>query len=258
MWSWGGNSFGQLGDGTTTDRFVPTQIGTETNWKTVSAGDYHTLAVRTDGTLWAWGNNTHAQLGIGTTGGDVLNPVQVDTNTDWNTVTANLTTSYATTTDGSLVLWGEFAGTVLLYPISGGPKGWRHFPSEESSVMGLRSDGSLWAWGANDYGQLGTGGTTFEPGEVQVGSATNWAIVAAFKRSHGRRPQGRHLWAWGHNSSGQLGDGTTTDRHTPTRIGTASNWKWVAAGGDHTLAVRTDGTLWAWGSNSSGQLGERG
>ena len=68
LWAWGRNEVGQLGDGTTTNRFVPVQIGTATNWESVSSGWYHTLALRTDGSLWVWGgNNDYGQLGNGTT-----------------------------------------------------------------------------------------------------------------------------------------------------------------------------------------------
>jgi hypothetical protein len=76
LWAWGDNSSGQLGDGTTTNKSSPTQVGTVTNWSTISAGDSHTVAIKTDGTLWAWGDNSRGQLGDGTTT-NRLSPVQL-------------------------------------------------------------------------------------------------------------------------------------------------------------------------------------
>ena len=67
LWAWGRNDYGQLGDGTNTNKNVPTQIGTDTNWKLIAAGDNHTMAIKDNGTLWAWGRNNYGQLGDGTT-----------------------------------------------------------------------------------------------------------------------------------------------------------------------------------------------
>ncbi len=130
---------------------------------------------------------------------------------------------------------------------------------------GIGTDGSLWTWGWNDVGQLGDGSTTPVSVPHQVGSATDWSVVAA---SSGFDPStttgGMHsaaikadgsLWTWGRNDHGQLGDGTEVDRHTPTQVGTGSTWMAVQCGAQHTLALRTDSTLWSWGYNHNGQLG---
>jgi alpha-tubulin suppressor-like RCC1 family protein len=65
VWAWGNNAFGQLGNGTTTSSSVPVQVGTATNWASIAAGDFHTVAVRADGTLWTWGDNSQGQLSTG-------------------------------------------------------------------------------------------------------------------------------------------------------------------------------------------------
>ena len=87
LWAWGSNSSGQLGDGTTINKYSPVQIGTDTNWKSVATGDLHTVGLKTDGTLWAWGWNWNGQLGDGTTI-QRNSPVQIGTATNWQSVAA--------------------------------------------------------------------------------------------------------------------------------------------------------------------------
>jgi hypothetical protein len=123
-------------------------------------------------------------------------------------------------------------------------------------TIGLKNDGTLWAWGWNLYGQLGDGTTTDRYTPVQIGTDTNWtAIAAGSGHTIGLKNDGT-LWAWGYNYYGQLGDGTTTDRYTPVQVGTDTNWTAIAAGDNHTIGLKSDGTLWAWGYNNYGQLGD--
>ena len=132
--------------------------------------------------------------------------------------------------------------------------------------ISIRTDGTLWTWGHNNFGQLGLGDTTNRLVPTRVGTDTNWSrVVAGADHSLAIKTDGT-LWAWGANDYGKLGLGDSTenrqflpfvnnDRKSPTRVGTDTNWSRVVAGADHSLAIRTDGTLWAWGSNVEGQLG---
>jgi alpha-tubulin suppressor-like RCC1 family protein len=130
--------------------------------------------------------------------------------------------------------------------------------------VALRADGTLWAWGRNNNGQLGLG--TFTSVALgtntpqRVGTNSDWqAIAAGTFHTVALRADGT-LWAWGANVAGQLGIGTfTTDApggiSTPQRVGTDADWQVITAGAGHTVALRADGTLWAWGNNYGGALG---
>ena len=123
-------------------------------------------------------------------------------------------------------------------------------------VIGIKFDGTLWAWGYNANGQLGDGTTTQRTSPVQIGSDTNWASVAVGSNHSVAIKSTGTLWAWGNNANGQLGDGTTTQRTSPVQIGSDTNWASVACGYVHTMAIKTTGTLYAWGQNGGGQFGE--
>jgi alpha-tubulin suppressor-like RCC1 family protein len=125
-----------------------------------------------------------------------------------------------------------------------------------SQTFVLRSDGTLWATGANTYGQLGLGDTVQRTSLTQVGGDRDWLTVTCGGGHTLALKQDGSLWAWGFNFMGQVGDGTTTNRLLPVRVGAANDWVAAAGGMTHTLAVKSDGSLWAWGSNGSGQLGD--
>jgi len=265
LWTWGENRFGQLGDGSTTNRNTPTRIGRETNWASVTAGNDYTLAIKADGSLWAWGNNFSGQLGDGTSGpfNRRLTPTRIGTATNWISVSAGSDYTVAIRSDGSLWVWGRktvkyFGHIIQDYGSTptriGIASNWLSVSAGWSHTLAIRTDGSLWAWGENNFGQLGDGTTNNHTSPVRVGNATNWALISAgHDHSLAVREDGS-LWAWGQNNIGMLGDGTTINRLIPTRIGTSLNWTNVSAGQFRSLAIRSDGSLWAWGDLFVGTL----
>ena len=271
LWAWGDNVYGQLGYNAAYIYNPPTQVGTATTWKSVSVGANHVLAVRTDGTLWAWGRNRYGQLGTGSTlpasaVQDV--PVQVGTATTWASVQASSDFSLALRTDGTLWSWGYGLNgqlglgttTTQLEPTQVGTASWRSLAAGSivgsSHAVAIRTDGTLWAWGLNTFGALGTGNTNSANAPVQVGTATTWkSLSVSFYHSLATRTDGT-LWAWGYNYQYVLGVGNTTTQLSPVAVGVGANWQEVSTGPYTTLALRADGSLWAWGYNNFGQFGD--
>jgi len=239
--------------------------GTESSWSSVAAGYYHSLAIKTDGSLWAWGLNGNGQLGLGDDD-DRSSPVQVGgEETTWSSVAAGGHYSLAIKNDGSLWAWGRNDDGQLgngtqtneSSPVQiGGETAWSSVVAGGYHSLAIKNDGSLWAWGLNDDGQLGDGTNENRLSPVQIGGETAWSsVVAGGYHSLAIKNDGS-LWAWGRNFFGQLGDGTQTNESSPVQIGGETAWSSVAAGGAHSLAIKNDGSLWAWGSNGGGQLGD--
>jgi len=223
LWAWGSNKLGRLGDGTTVDRVNPVRILSDV--ASVSAGSSHALAIKENGSLWAWGWNAEGQLGDGTSRQRLL-PVEIMKNT-------------AAVSAG---------GGYNIRPASGGGE----ITSESAFSVAIKTDGSLWAWGDNTYGQLGNGSTRRQLSPVEI--MKDVVVVSAGAAHTMAIKKDGSLWAWGCNAYGQLGDGSTRDKFSPVEI--MKDVAAVSAGGAHTVAVKKDGTLLAWGWNVDGQLGD--
>jgi alpha-tubulin suppressor-like RCC1 family protein len=292
LYTWGGNSVGQRGDGTTVARSVPTPVGTAaSDWESVAvAGNAfidvtppilpffetgHSCGIRTSGTLWCWGSNYFGQLGVGFLDGvrEKSLPTRVGTNADWVSVSAGGSHTCGIRAVLRLWCWGRNSAgqlgdgtTTDNFPVRvagawrsvalGGSEFLEAVGDTSAYSCGIQTSGLLWCWGDNDDGQLGDGTTVERHSPVPIGAQTDWQSVA-LGRAHtcGIRSPGT-LWCWGDNSRGQLGDGTTVDSLSPVRIGTESDWQSVESGALHTCGIRSPGTLWCWGRNLYGQLGD--
>ena len=153
-------------------------------------------------------------------------------------------------------------GTALLLPTtaqaSQGPastRSWVQVATGLNHTCGILDDGTLWCWGDNSAGALGTGDNRSHLTPAQVGTDTNWSSVTTNGFHTCAIKTDTTLWCWGDNNWGEVGDGTSGNiRTVPVQVGIAG-WAGVSLGRLHTCAVRIDGTLWCWGINDSGQLG---
>ena len=269
MWCWGNNTDGQIGDGSTTIRAVPVQVGAGSSWATVSAGGRHTCARQTNNTLWCWGQNYRGQVGDGTTS-QRLTPTQVNADVNWTSLVTGSAHTCALKTTGTLWCWGgngdAYAlGTNLGSEVNvptqiGSNTTWSSLSSSATgaTTCATRTNNTLWCWGANYTGQVGIGTADPEYGVMitQVGVATTWSQVSNGGGHTCAVQTDGSLWCWGANSSGQLGLGTTVDQYSPVRVGVGNSWAAVAAGANSTCARRVDSTLWCWGANDLGQVGD--
>jgi len=263
LWAWGFNQYGQLGDGSTTNRSTPVQVGLATNWVSVAMGNFHGLGLRADGTLWAWGGNGSGQVGDGSTT-NRSTPVQVGTATDWVSIAAGYQHSLAIKRDGTLWSWGYVGfgqlgngGATPTVPTQvGTATNWVSVTAGQDHTLGLQANGTLWGWGSNGGGQFGDGTTTNRSTPWQCGTATNWQTINSGPYFTMAIKTDGTLWGWGSSALGQLGIGAIGQRNSPVQAGTATSWVSVGTGGNVTLAEQGCRSLWTCGANSSGQLGD--
>ena len=295
VWGWGYNGDGELGVGSIYDGSVvpvmtvgPGGTGTLDNVVAVSAGIIHSLALLSDGTVRAWGGGF---LGDNTYGSSsspvqVVGPDAVGVLDNVVAVSAGGAHSLALVSDGTVWAWGYNAngelGVGSPYILSNvpvrtvGPGGAGTLnnvvavSAGYSHSLALLSDGTLWAWGANESGQLGANTfdtTSSSPVQVVgpggVGILDNVVAVSAGNFHSLALLSDGTVRAWGGNWSGQLGANTFDDYSSspvqvvgPGGLGILGNVVAVSAGESHSLALLSDGTVWAWGGNWSGQLGD--
>jgi alpha-tubulin suppressor-like RCC1 family protein len=264
LWAWGFNGNGQLGiNSANLSEDLPVQVGTENNWLDVSAGSFHCLALKEDGTLWVWGLNSNGQLGIGNLVQQNA-PVQIAADDDWTYIEAGQAHSFAIKENGTLWAWGfnsfgqlgNNSTADLNEPTQiGNGTDWWMIKAGGGHSLAIKTDSTLWAWGANFNGQLGAGNTNAIIVPTNIGSDNNWIdIDAGFEFSLGVKQDGA-LLSWGFNGNGQLGNGSTTEVNTPQQIADSINFVSVSAGSAYGLAISENQELFGWGANLFGELG---
>ena len=266
VWTWGWNVYGQLGDGTTTDRTTPNRVPGLTNVVAVAGGAYHSLALKADGTVWAWGWNGLGQLGDGTTV-DRLVPVRVTGLTGVKAIAAGSYHDLALTNDGTVWAWGwNYFGQLgtgsaapseprpVPVPGSAGATSIAAGVAHSLSVRSVGGNIFVWSWGFNAYGQLGDGTTTERRAPVRSLAQGEEVFAGGYHSFTGGGPSSL---AWGYNAYGQLGTGSTaTFAATPATVNSPVPLDSIAPGLFHSVALAYDGTVLTWGWNGYGALGD--
>ena len=264
VWTWGRNSSGQLGDGTTTNRPELVQVVGLNGVAAVAGGGDRSLCLKADGTVWGWGRNVEGQLGDGSTVNRIT-PVRASGLTDVVAVACGDSHSLALRSDGTAWAWG-YNGTCQL-----GDETMNNRSSPVQVIglgsavalagggahsMALKADGTVWAWGYNSNGQLGDGTTSSRSTPLQVNDISGVVAVAGGGMHNLALKADGTVWAWGYNSNGQLGNGNTTDCTSPTRVSGLSNVVAISCGNSFSSALKSDGSVWCWGQNAHAELGD--
>lgn len=297
VWTWGYNGHGQLGTGDSLSSTEPLQVpdpggmGYFSDVLSVAAGAYHSLALKEDGTVWAWGFNWYGQLGDGTAilanigrtrPVQVLGPGGSGFLNQISDIAAGAYHNLALKDDGTVWAWGFNTegqlgnndntatsvpvqvlgpgGSGFLTGITAIAAGYRH-------SLALKNDGTVWAWGFNEYSQLGNGTRTDSWVPVQVhnpdgsGFLTGITDISAGSRQSLALHSDGSLWSWGFNRNGQIGNGSFLTASRPVQVvntdqsGFLTDIIQALCENDSALALKNDGTVWTWGVNRYGQLG---
>ena len=226
-------------------------------WQKLEVGDSHALAIAKDGSIWSWGNNSSGRLGIGNTISQNT-PQLVSSDNDWMDVSAGLSHSLAIKSNGTLWVWG--ANNSYQLGIGSSPRGemspvqlgtdnnWHKVFAGFENSFAIKTDGSLWAWGRNDLGQLGNGQKEVVSTPIKIGNSNNWLQIESGAEffTVGLKQDGT-LWTWGFNVVGQLGLGDYDDRTFPTQVGSLNNWTKIATARGTGIALNSSGQLFYFG-----------
>jgi alpha-tubulin suppressor-like RCC1 family protein len=264
---WGYNADGQIGDGTTSSKQLPTIIDSGIKYSKMSLGDSFSCGITNSGVLKCWGKNNFGQLGDGTTGNKLL-PTTIDTGVLYSEISAGDNHTCGVTSNNILKCWGynsngqigdatsvnKLTPTIIESGVSYSKVGLGNNHS-----CGITSTGVLKCWGYNNYGELGIGSTTNKNVPTIVDSGTIYKSISSSNYHTCGITTNNKIKCWGNNSYGQIGDGTNgTNRTTPVLIDSAVDYNQVSVGEQYTCAITNQNVLKCWGYNDNSVLGDGG
>ena len=242
VYTWGGNYGGQIGDGTQTDHPTVFEVpNLPQNIIDVQAGEGHTTVLTSEGLIYYWGYYNN------------MNPTLVAGIDHVVSITSQGQSIYALKSDGTVWKIANYSTTITkvdnLDNVVAIQDAW------SDTVVVLKSNGEVWAWGTNDNGQLGDGTTV---------NRTTPALVSGLPKIVEIKNGNQHtvalsvtgdVYAWGYNFKGQVGNGTTATQLVPFKIEGLSNIGIIGTGNYYSFAIDTDGKVYSWGYNNFGTLG---
>ncbi|WP_353569819.1 choice-of-anchor D domain-containing protein [Candidatus Albibeggiatoa sp. nov. BB20] len=261
---WGFNGNGELGDGTTTDRYTPVDVSGLTGVSAIALGGAHACALLDTGTVKCWGINTDGELGDGTTTNSNI-PVDVTGLTGVSAIALGPLTSCALLDTGTVKCWGnngygelgDGTTTDRYTPVAvSGLTGVSEISLGENHSCALLDTGSVKCWGYNGNGRLGDGTTTDSSTPIAVSSLTGVSAIALGNYHSCALLSTGSVKCWGYNGNGRLGDGTTIDQYTPTAVSSLTDASGLGLGKYHSCALLSTSGVKCWGFNENGQIGD--
>jgi len=265
VWAWGRNDYGQAGDSSLTDQLTPVQVQGLTGITQIAAGAYHNLALDSFGTVWAWGQNGDGQLGNGTKTNSTV-PVPVSGLSDIIAIATGTSHSIALKGNGTVWTWGTNSYYELGHGLGGTTD--ELVPGQVPNLFNvidiaggynfttvLKQNNTVWSWGRNRAGQLGTGDTTDRniPVAALLPATVDSIHASLSERAFAVMSDGS-VWGWGNNGSyGAVGNGSGLNQLSPVKV--FENTVHLSSGKEHTVALASDDSLWAWGRNMEGEYG---